>query len=192
MIWFILSLPLAFGVGLIFMEWTEMSSISHGILASIGGIIVLTTILIGYCYSLKELSFKEKEALRPSRLKVYNEIRDFLHFCTCYWTHYRQGMVKGTNDLMNKIDSFKNSIKFEGPLNMPDVENNVKEVIKNAWKLQRFIDRLSGANLRPPNQNYYSIEDNIHALNDWFAQQEKGIEKLFEPYLITLHNKSLS
>lgn len=121
--------------------------------------------------------------LRPSRLRVYNETRDFLHFCTCYWTHYRQGMVKGTNDLTNKTDSFKNFIKSEGPLNMPDVENNVKEVVKSAWKLQRLLDRFGAPNLRPPNQDYYNIEDKIHALVDWFGQQEKNVKKLFEPYL---------
>ena len=119
--------------------------------------------------------------LRPSRLRVYNKTRDFLHFCTTYWTKHCQGMVKGTNDLMDNLDSFKNSIKSEGPLNMPTVGNNIKEAIKNASKLQRFIDR--SANLRPPSQDYYDIEDNIHALVDWFAQQEKGIEKLFEPHL---------
>ena len=183
MIWFILSLPLAFGVSLIIIEWSEISLMPHGMLASIGGIIILLTVWVGYRYSLKEFSLKEKKALRPSRLSVYNETIDFLHFCTCYWTHHCLGIVKGTNDLTYKIDSFKNSIKSEGPLNMPDVENNAKEVIKKAWRLQRFIDRLSDFNLRKSDQNYYSTKDNIHALIDWFAQQEKDIEKLFEPYL---------
>ena len=137
--------------------------------------------IISYVKKKKEHKSAEKVFLHPSRKKVYNATRDFLHFCTTYWTKHCQGMVKGTNDLMNKLDYFKDSIKSEGPLNMPDVENNVKEVIKNAWRLQRFIDR--SANLRPPSQDYYDIEDNIHAIVDWFAQQEKDIEKLFEPYL---------
>jgi len=153
----------------------------HGILASIGGIIMLLTVWFGYRYSLKELGLKEKKVLRPSRLNIYNETIDFLHFCTKYWTKHCQGMIKGTNDLISRLDSFKNSIKSEGPLNMPDVENNVKEIIKMVWRLQRFTDRI--AILRPPNKDYYDIEDNIHALVDWFAQQEKDVEKLFEPYL---------
>ena len=129
--------------------------------------------------------------LRPSRLNVYNETRDFLHFCIGYWTKHCQGMVNGTNDLMNKIDFFKNSIKSKGSLNMPDVDSNIKELIVNAWRLQRLIDRLGKSKHRPKDQKYYSIEDNIHALVDWFAQQEKEIGELFKPYLVLPPNKSL-
>ena len=39
-------------------------------------------------------------ALRPARLKVYNEIDGFLEFCSVYWTKYCQRMVNGTDDLM--------------------------------------------------------------------------------------------
>lgn len=126
---------------------------------------------------------QNKVVMRPARLKVRNEVKSFLHFCSTYWTMHCQGMVKGSNDLIRKLHSFEKSVDAEGPLSIPNLESRIKEIITNVWKMQRLVDRLAGPNLRPPDSTYYTAEDNVYALVEWFAQQEKEIDELLEPYL---------
>ena len=133
------------------------------------------------CPSKKEN--QNKVVMRPARLKVRNEVKSFLHFCSTYWTMHCQGMVKGSNDLIRKLHSFEKSVDAEGPLSIPNLESRIKEIITNVWKMQRLVDRLAGPNPRPLDSTYDTAEDNVDALVEWFAQQEKEIDELLEPYL---------
>ena len=94
-----------------------------------------------------------------------------------------QGMVKGSNDLIRKLHSFEKSVDAEGPLSIPNLESRIKEIITNVWKMQRLVDRFAGPNPRPLDSTYDTAEDNVDALVEWFAQQEKEIDELLEPYL---------
>src|ERR1039457_5485437 len=58
-------------------------------------------------------------SLRPARLEVYRSMMDFAQYCSTYWTHWtleHLGPVKGTRDLVERIDSFKWEIEQQGPL----------------------------------------------------------------------------
>lgn len=125
---------------------------------------------------------KNKVVLRPARLKIRNEVKNFLHYCSIYWTMQCQDMVKGSNDLVRMLHSFKKSVDVEGPLNIPDLKSRIDEIITNAWKMQRLVDCLRPAH-SPIDSVYQTLEDNVYDLIEWFAQQEKEIDELFEPYL---------
>lgn len=92
-------------------------------------------------------------------------------------------MVQGTNDLTNKIDTFIWEVEQHGPLDMPEVENLVENARKKAWQLQRLLDRLTGPNARPLDKKFETAEDNLDAVIDWFASNEKELKDMFEPYL---------
>jgi len=126
---------------------------------------------------------QNKVVMRPARLKVCNQVKSFLRFCSTYWTMDCQGMVKGSNHLIRRLHSFEKSVDAEGPLSIPNLESRIKEIIKNVWKMQKLVDRLASPNRRPLNSTRDTAEDNVYALVEWFAQQEKEIDELFEPYL---------
>ena len=121
--------------------------------------------------------------LKPRRLSVYASVKDFLHFCSTYKTMQHLKMVQGTNDLMNEIDTFMWKVEQHGPLDLPEVENLIENARKKAWQLQRLLDRLSGSNAQPLDKGHETAEDNVYAVIDWFAAQEKGLKEMFQPYL---------
>jgi len=121
--------------------------------------------------------------LKPRRLSVYASLKDFLHFCSTYKTMQHLKMVQGTNDLSNKIDTFKWEVEQHGPLDMPEVENLIENSKKKAWQLQRLLDRLTGPNAQPLEKGFEIAEDNLYAVIDWFADKEKELKEMFEPYL---------
>ncbi len=121
--------------------------------------------------------------LRPYRLAVYTIMKNFLKFCSSYNTMQSLGMVKGTRDLVAKIDEFKWEVDQHGPLSMPEVEKKIEEILNKAWQFQRVLDRLAGPDPKPVDSVYPSAEDNKYGLIDWFASEEKDCRKLFETYL---------
>lgn len=121
--------------------------------------------------------------LKPRCLSVLASVKNFLHFCSTYTTMLSLKMVQGTRDLTAKIDTFKWEVEQHGPLDMPEVENLIENARKNAWQLQRLIDRLKGPDAKPVESGYESAEDNLDAIIEWFAAQEKGLKDIFEPYL---------
>lgn len=124
--------------------------------------------------------------LRPSRLEVYRSMRDFAHYCCTYPTDWHSNPVPtaGTINLMERIGNFKWEIEQQGPLAMPVVENKIKEMLNNAWKIQRLLDRLAAGRNDPHDRDYETAEDNLDAIVDWFANEQKDLKTIFNPYLL--------
>ncbi len=121
--------------------------------------------------------------LKPRRLSVYASVKDFLHFCSTYETMLSLKMVRGTRDLVSRINALKWEVEQHGPLDMPKIENLIKQARTKAWHLQRLLDRLAVVNAKPTEKNFENAEDNVSAIIEWFATQERELEKMFEPYL---------
>lgn len=126
-----------------------------------------------------------RNSLRPSRLEVYRSMRDFAHYCCTYPTHWHSNPVpvEGTRNLMKQIDSFKWEIEQQGPLAMPTVESKIKEFQNNARKMLRLLDRLAAGRNNPEDRNYQTGEENLDAIIDWFANEEKELQATFQSYL---------
>jgi hypothetical protein len=121
--------------------------------------------------------------LKPRRLVVYASLRNFLHFCSIYGTMQSVKSIDGTRDLVAEIEAFGWEIEQHGPLDMPEVDTLVKIAIKNAWQLQRVLDRIAGPNPTPIDSVYASAEDNLDGLVEWFASRKGELRNLFDPYL---------
>ena len=121
--------------------------------------------------------------LRPSRLDVFRLMLDFADYCGTYRTYLSLGTVKGTRDLANRIDNFKWEIARQGPLAMPDVESKIKVFQNKAWQMQRLLDRLDQGRNNPEDRNYQTGEENLDAIVDWFANEQKELKVIFQPYL---------
>ena len=124
-----------------------------------------------------------QNALRPDRLAVFAALVDFLHFCSTYRTLQSVGSVKGTNDLSARLDRFKWEVAQRGPLDMPQVEEMIGETKAKARQLQRSLGRLGEPSDLRSDPEYIAEEDNLYAVLDWFASQEKRAPFIFEPYL---------
>jgi hypothetical protein len=107
----------------------------------------------------------------------------FSHYCSTYWTLYHLGAVKKARDLVARIDTFKWEIEQHGHLDMPDVEDKEKELISNAWNMQRLIDRIAGGQNKPVDRTYATAEENIQGVVEWFANENHELKTLFRPYL---------
>ena len=121
--------------------------------------------------------------LRPSRLEVYRAMQEFAHYCSTYRTLWHLGAVKGTRDLVGRIDSFKWEIEQQGPLAMSSVESKITEFQNKAWQIQRLLDRLSVGQNNPEDRAYQSGEENMDGLVEWFANERKELKVTFQPYL---------
>ena len=121
--------------------------------------------------------------LRPIRLNACNLVKDFSHYCTTYRTSFLQKMVSGTSDLMDRRDAFRLEFDKFGPLEMPSVETKVAELLNKAAQLQRALDRSRGNDPKPLESKYTTLEENIDAIMDWFAEEEKSLATLFKQYL---------
>ncbi|AOY60489.1 hypothetical protein [Desulfococcus multivorans] len=124
-----------------------------------------------------------KNALHPYRLAVFTALVDFLHFCSTYRTLQSVGKVKGTNDLIARLDRFKGEVAQRGPLDMAEVEKVIEETNAKTWQLQRSLDRLGEPSDRRKDDEYFAEEDRMHELLDWFASKEKEAPTIFERYL---------
>jgi len=110
----------------------------------------------------------------------------FSHYCTTYWTLYHLKEVKRSRELTDAITTFKWEIEQQGHLDMPDVEEKAKEFVQNAWKMQRFVDRFDAKQNNPLDRQHptaEAAEEEIQALVDWFAKENRELKGLFEPYL---------
>ena len=121
--------------------------------------------------------------LRPIRLNACNLVMDFSHYCTTYRTSFIQKMVSGTRELMDRRDAFKLEFEKFGPLEMPSVESKIPELLNKVAQLQRALDRSRGSDPKPLDSKYTTLEENIDAIMDWFAEEEKALPSLFKPYL---------
>ncbi len=124
-----------------------------------------------------------RESRRPLRLAAYQASALFSRYCAQYFTLQSLGQVKGTRDLVARIDTFKWEVEQHGPLNMPDVELRIAELIRAAWSLQRLLDRLAAGQNESLDPVYSTAEENREAVSDWFAAQDRELKELFSPYL---------
>ena len=180
MIWFLLSIFIAFGCSFIFRSWPGANLLPAEIIRDVGWIVILSAIWIGYRHhsrsnltSLQREKVEIKIALREPRLNARNEADSFLHFCSTYWTKYLNNMVQGTGELMDRREQFKNAIVAEGDLAMPELDDNINTISANAVKLQRLLDVFRRGDNR----------DDIESLVDWFSDQREKTKELFKPYL---------
>ena len=123
------------------------------------------------------------ESRRPLRLAVFQAMFQFSHYCSTYWTLYHMGAVNKARDLVARIDTFKWEIEQHGYLDMPDVAAKEKELISNAWNMQRLIDRMTGGQNEPIDRTYATAEENVEGLVEWFAKENRELKTLFHPYL---------
>ena len=121
--------------------------------------------------------------LKPARLAVYNTLRDFADYCCKYYTLQCVKVVKGTHDLSNRIGELKWELDSHGPLGIQDIEEKAEKFQRKAWQLQRALDRLKGKDKSPLDKQYENIEENLHGLIDWFAEEKVSLKQLFEKYL---------
>lgn len=127
-----------------------------------------------------------QQNLRPLRLAVYNSMKEYAHYCSTYRTLQRMKAVEGTRDLVERIERLKWEIDNYGHLNMPDIEKKALEFQNKGWQLQRILDRLAGHDDRPLDVQFETLEDNMHGITDWFAQEYKDLKGMFEKYLAHL------
>lgn len=173
MIWFILSLPLAFGVALVFMGWSGENVLPPEIIASIGGIIIFGTIWIGYRYYLQDKHDKVNIVLRPDRLKVKSEIIEFIDYCIRFKTEHHMMMIPNTRALSNKRTQFNRFIEKKRPLQIKNLNEKLKDINSNAVRLQRLLDRQGHPGIS--GQKRMEIEDKIDSTIDWFIDMRQGI-----------------
>ena len=121
--------------------------------------------------------------LRPIRLNACNLVKEFSHYCTTYRTAFLQKMVSGTTELMDRRATFRLEFETFGPLEMPSVELKVSELSNKAVQLQRALDRSRDSDPKPLDSKYTTLEENIDAITDWFAEEEKTFPSLFKQYL---------
>jgi hypothetical protein len=124
--------------------------------------------------------------LKPARLEIYRLMMDFAQYCSTYWTQWtlaHLGPVKGTRELVERIDSFKWEIEQQGPLRMPDVEAKASEFQRRAWQMQRLLDRLAVGQNNPEDRAYQSGEENMNGLVEWFVNERHELRTTFQPYL---------
>ena len=124
-----------------------------------------------------------QNGLRPFRLEVYRSMQDFAQYCSTYRTLWHIGAVKGTRDLVGRIESFKWEIEQQGPLAMPAIETKVTEFQNKAWQMQRLLDRLAAGQNNPEDHAYQSGEENMDGLVEWFADERKKLRTTFQTYL---------
>jgi hypothetical protein len=120
---------------------------------------------------------------RPLRLAVFQSMAQFAQYCSTYVTLHHMKAVNGTRDLVARIDTFKWEIEQHGPLAMPEVEAKVEEFVKGAWQMQRLLDRIAGGQNVSLEPVYSTAEENLDAVVDWFAEQNRELKTVFREHL---------
>ena len=125
-----------------------------------------------------------KESRRPQRVEVFRLTIAFCAFCGRFYTLYLSQMTKGTRDLVVEIESYRWEIEQLGPLEMPEVESEIKNLQAMAWNLQRNLDRLSKqATVAQSAIAASSAVTAIEQLVDSFSEKRESLRKIFAPYL---------
>lgn len=130
------------------------------------------------------------QALRADRLALYNLMREFAFYCSRYTTHLSLGNHDGSRDLMIKIDRFRDAAERLGPLGIDDSDDILRGMRGNAGEMQRLIDRTQAGQIESQKPEYADTEDHLSHISEWFDEQRKELEQVFEPYLV-LPNKDL-
>jgi hypothetical protein len=122
-------------------------------------------------------------ALRQDRLAVFMAVDQFCLYCSQYITMQAVGLAKGSRQLVERIDTFKDEVARRGPLGMPDVEALCEELNKRAWRIQRLVDRIAGGQQTPHDAGYATADENLEALVEWFAGERTHLHAMMSPYL---------
>lgn len=120
---------------------------------------------------------------RPLRLAVFQSMSQFAQYCSTYVTLNNLKAVNGTRDLVARIDTFKWEIAQHGPLAMPEVEAKVEEFVSSAWQIQKLLDRIAGSQNVSLEPVYSTAQENLDAIVDWFAEQNREFKTLFREHL---------
>ena len=123
------------------------------------------------------------ESRRPLRLQVFQSMHHFSKYCSSYWTRYHMGEVNRSQQLTERIDTFKWEIEQQGQLDMPDVEEKAKAMVNGAWELQRLVDRIAAGQNNPHDRKYATAQENVEGLVDWFGKENRELKALFQRYL---------
>lgn len=59
-----------------------------------------------------------RESRRPLRLQVFQSMHYFSKYCSTYWTLYHMGEVNRSQELMERIATFKREIEQHGHLDI--------------------------------------------------------------------------
>ena len=122
------------------------------------------------------------ESRRPLRLAVFQSMTLFAQYCWKYVTMVHMGSVKGSRDLVARLDTFKWEIEQHGELGMPEVNGKAQEFIRGAWQMQRLLDRIAGGQPESMDAAYASAEEQLDALVDWFGAQDRELKNVFRPF----------
>lgn len=164
---------------------------TNEVISILASLVAIVIALVSAFYARKSREIAQEandisvhQNLRPSRLAVYKSMTEYARYCSTYRTLQHVKAVEGTRDLVERIEALKWEIDQYGLLNMPDVENKALEFLNKGWQLQRVLDRLAGHDNRPLDVQFETLEDNMHSITDWFAQEQKDLKEMFEKYLI--------
>ena len=107
----------------------------------------------------------------------------FAQYSSTYVTLNHLKVVNGTRDLVARIDTFEWEIEQHGPLAMPEVEAKVEEFVNSAWQIQKLLDRIAGGQNVSLDPKYSTAQENLDAMVDWFAEQNRELKTIFRVYL---------
>lgn len=127
--------------------------------------------------------------LRPHRLNARNALLAFADFCLTYPTLHGLDEVDRTRDLTAHIGALQTMIELLGPLSMPELDGLKTAVTATAWNLQRVLDRQRDPEAKPINARYSTLDENLAALLDWFADFKPRIKQQLDPYLDLQHGE---
>lgn len=156
---------------------------SNEIISILASLLACVIALLSAFYARKSRDISVHQNLRPLRLAVYKSMTEYAHYCSTYRTLQHVKAVEGTRDLVERIETLKWEIEQYGPLNMPDVEKKALEFQNKGWQLQKVLDRLAGHDNRPLDMQFVTLEDNMHSITNWFAQEQKDLKVMFAKYL---------
>ncbi len=120
---------------------------------------------------------------RPLRLAVFQSMTQFAQYSSTYVTLNHLKVVNGTRDLVARIDTFEWEIEQHGPLALPEVEAKVEEFVNSAWQIQKLLDRIAGGQNVSLDPKYSTAQENLDAMVDWFAEQNRELKTIFRVYL---------
>jgi hypothetical protein len=127
--------------------------------------------------------------LRPHRLNARNALLEFADFCLTYPTLHGVAEVNRTRDLTAHIVALQTKIELLGPLSMPELDGLKSAVTATAWNLQRVLDRQRDPEAKPLSSCYATLDENLAALLDWFADIKARIKQQLDPYLDLQHGE---
>jgi len=149
MIWFILSLPLAIGIGSVFMGWSGMKLLPPEILTTIGGIIIFITLWVGYRQYLSGLVGDtkkgeiEKGIIKETSgklLSLYNDVGIFLQYYDSMSNEKRREKSEIIDNRVSDITDFFNEAMFSLG---QEVAKTINKMIDSIYSYKKRIQETN-------------------------------------------------